>query len=144
MSKYALCAYILINLPLSFPSIIIGAMNPGHCDDVDNSGLLIADWILGHGISNLLLCFTMLVMTLYIICNRAESTKSSKRGVIGINLTMIIFNWTWFILGGVLLFRNNVDCILSGSTTVVYSLIVWCLSFPTLFANVGLITYNLD
>lgn len=119
---------IIVVLPLSIATIVIGAVAPGPCDHVDIMGLDVSQYLLGLGIASLVSCAVMIVS--YILLMFESDIVAGVGGIILIIISVVnvLFGIAWFIVGGVVLFRGNIDCIRNSSMHVVYALVLWCLS----------------
>ncbi|XWV24477.1 putative ORFan [Tupanvirus deep ocean] len=117
--------FLMILLAFSIATIIMGSLSPGTCDHIDKMGINVSDYILGAGISsfiiNLVMIFTFVMLFIGII--------NEIPIVVVILLTLYsIFSFTWFIIGGVILFRSNLECIKEESPAVVFALVLWCIN----------------
>ncbi|XWV25708.1 putative orfan [Tupanvirus soda lake] len=117
--------FCIILLAFSIVTIIMGALSPGSCDHFDKIGINVSDYILGAGISsfvvNLIMTFTFTMILLGII--------NSIPIIVIVLLTLYsIFSFVWFIIGGVVLFRSNIECIKEESPAVIFALILWCIN----------------
>jgi len=111
------------------------------CDNGDPLGLNIHQYIYGRGIANIVmpglifLCITRFLSDTLTVqyLNRANNLL----------LTYGLFWLAWTIIGGIILFRSNIDCINSKDTLVIYTLVVWCASFLPFLLNTNIyIKYN--
>jgi hypothetical protein len=117
---------LFIILPIGIISIIMGAISPGSCDYTSSMNLNITQYLLGLGIANVITC-----VALIIFCVRRLYKPSSKMAINGLIIVAIvntIFGIAWFIIGGIILFENNKDCILNGSVHIIYALVLWCIT----------------
>lgn len=113
----------LIILPLSITSIVLGTRDKG-CDYVDVMGLNVGEWLVGGGWAGIILLILLL-----------PSLYSPVVGVI-IFVCYALFSVAWFIVGAIVLFRSNLDCIKGGSTMMIYALVIWCIqAFHCIFAR---------
>ena len=124
--KIMICVYacfLFLCLPLAITEIVLGQMDTT-CDITDRMGLNARDYLLGMGISNLILCFIIIFPIIGILVN------SPLFAIIGTILIFIVmlFNSAWFIVGAIILFRSNINCINEGAAIVIFALIMWCLS----------------
>lgn len=123
---FILCCILFIAAPLSITSIVLSTQT-NTCDYTDAMGLDTGDYLLGLGISGLLYLITLGLYLLLI-----DKPKATVIFII-IGILFSIFNFSWFIVGAVILYRSNIQCINQGSTIVVYGLVMWCLSATQLF-----------
>lgn len=128
------CTVIVI-LPLSIATVVIGALAPGPCDHVDVMGLDVAQYLLGLGIASLVTCVIMIIS--YILLMFESNIVAGVGGIVLIIISILnaLFGIAWFIIGGIVLFRGNIDCIRNSSMHVVYALVLWCLSAFYFFKN---------
>ncbi|XWV25709.1 hypothetical protein QJ857_gp0036 [Tupanvirus soda lake] len=116
----------LIILPLGITSIVLGAIAPGECDYQDKMGLDTAQYLLGLGISSVVTCVLLIIFYLFLLCEACVPIAAI--GIVVVSILNALFGLAWFIVGAVILFRGNVDCIRYGSTHVIYALVLWCIS----------------
>lgn len=118
-----MCIFIY---PLAITDIVLGVLHPGTCDNVDIMGLSVAQYLLALGIFSLVYGTGAIIMTALILAGIAIEMVS----LLMVVLTIIcsLFNFSWFIVGAIVLFRSNISCINDGSTTVIYALVLWCLT----------------
>jgi hypothetical protein len=102
-------------VPLSITSIVLSQTKDSSCDVKDEMGLNVANWLLGQGIT-ILVFWAALIVAFF---------------APAISLALIIvdtlFSTSWFVVGGIILFRSNIDCINEGGTMIIYALVMWCL-----------------
>lgn len=118
---YSVLAFIIF-FPISVTNIIL-SQKENSCDYEDDMGLNISDYLLGLGISGLVSCFLVIVGTI-------TSYIDEKFMIVSFVLLVIplLFNNAWIIVGGIIMFRSNVDCIGEGGTITIYALVMWALS----------------
>ena len=124
----AVC-FVVVSLPLGITSIVLATKDTQYCDYVDQMGLDVKQYLLGAGIVSV-------TITSIIVCFLFTFMCSEKLPMIGIVVTAIvntIFGLIWFIIGGVILFRSNLDCMTEGSVPVIYALVLWCISAASCF-----------
>jgi len=124
----AVC-FIVVSLPLGITSIVLATKDTQYCDYVDQMGLDVKQYLLGAGIVSV-------TITSIIVCFLFTFVCSEKLPMIGIAVAAIvntIFGLIWFIIGGVILFRSNLDCMTEGSVPVIYALVLWCISAASCF-----------
>lgn len=114
---------LFVSLPLGITSIVL-SQEETDCDYEDSMGLDISDYLLGLGIFMSVVTFNSLLSSIIAIFNE-------HHGAILMFIFIIfnfMFSFSWFIVGGIILFRSNVDCINEGGTVTVFALVMWCLS----------------
>lgn len=114
----------LIMLPLAITSIVLGSTSPGTCDYEDKMGLDVAKYLLGLGISSVITCVVLISCYVMLLCD----APVAQIGIVIISILNALFGLAWFIVGAVILFRGNIDCIRNGSSHVIYALVLWCIS----------------
>lgn len=133
-----ICIFVL---PLSIAGIVLDVVRPGSCDYKDAMGLDVSQYLLGLGVANCALC---LILIPHIIWMFATESKIS---VISLSVSIIInahFGLAWFIVGTVILYRGNIDCIRQASVHVIFVLVLWCLSAIQLLATCTRIKIKYD
>jgi len=121
-----LVCVLVISLPLAITSTIMGALHPGSCDNTDIMGLNISQYLLGLGISSLIFIVALVLCLALGFLNVAPACMA----IAGLVVTILtaVFGFIWFIVGAIILFRGNIACISAGSTSVIYALVMWCIS----------------
>lgn len=120
--------YCLITLP----SIIVGAVAPCECDNTDPMGLNVAQYLLGFGIFSLIFNFSMAIIYLILFFKENILLIFILPFIIIANTIIFI---AWFVIGAMILFRSNIECINSGSCHVIFALVVWFLSTFGIFCR---------
>ena len=116
----------LFGISLGITSIVLGITKPGDCNHRDKSGLDISYYLIIVGI---LIIVTAIVSGILCTTMFYEFEMEPWTTIlVWLNLLCVGFGITWFIIGGVILFRSNIDCIQEGSVEVIYALVLWCLS----------------
>ena len=129
----SLAIVLIFALPLAITSTVLGAQKPGSCDLEDSMGLDVGDYLLGSGISGIVVC--VLLSFMYLLAIFDVSPFVAGAGVLAITVASALFGLAWFIVGAVILYRGNIECIREGSTHVIYALVMWCLSALSLVKN---------
>ncbi len=133
-----ICMIICIGLvlyPLAIASTVLGALRPGQCDNIDIMGLDVGRYLLGSGISGLIVTTIFLILYVVMLRGGENSIIFSQLGVIVVTLVSALFGLAWFIVGAIVLFRSNIECIHLGSSHVIYALVMWCISAFNLFST---------
>ncbi len=124
---------LLVIVPLAVASIVL-SQQPSQCDHVDvGVNLSVGQWLLGYGIFSLVSTFSVCFLLWFFLHTQAIVWFYM---LISISFLASLFGIAWFIVGGVVLFRSNLDCIRSGAPTVVFALAMWCLMALTVVVNV--------
>jgi len=119
-----------LQLPWAIASIVMGAVHPGKCDVSDSMGINVADWLLGSGVAALVFSIVSgLLAILFFIEIETESilVYVTLTFQIIFGLAAFLFDVAWIIVGGVILFRSNRNCIDEASAIVVFALVNWIL-----------------
>jgi hypothetical protein len=116
--------YLVLALPLGIANVVISQHDYNNdCDHTDKMGLDIKDYLLGMGIAQL--AITVLVIIFALI-----SLYSEKLSAILVFISFVLhalFGLAWFIIGAVVIFRANIDCLHEHSVYAIYALVIWCL-----------------
>lgn len=116
----------LIFVPLAIACIVIGSIMKKQtgCDHIDEIGLNVSDYLLIGG------CMSLIVNLLYVL----ESCLLTNGLIVSFSpftkclyLAYVFFYLIWFILGGIILFRGNLECINEKSSYVIFAVVVWCI-----------------
>jgi len=129
-SMCMLICIVICFLPIFIVSIVISQHYKEECDTVDLMGIDTKDYLLGFGIMGVTYIFFVAVLTTCII----YKCKSNCGVIVSIScMILLICNvllfWTWFVVGAVVIFRSNVNCIRDASLPVIYAVVMWALSF---------------
>ena len=111
---------------MGIASIVIGAKKPGSCDYEDEMGLDVGQYLIGSGIASIIISFILFSIQLSMLMGNIS--KSLFASSTFFSILSAIFGTAWFIVGAIILFRGNIDCIREGSAHVIYALVIWCLS----------------
>lgn len=123
VSIVCLCIFVY---PLAITDIVLGVLHPGTCDNMDIMGLSVAQYLIALGIFCLVYGTGAIIMTALILAGIAINIVALV--LIVWTIICLLFNFSWFIVGAIVLFRSNISCINDGSTTVIYALVLWCLT----------------
>lgn len=119
-----ICMSIFL-LAMGITCVVIGQAGRGQaCQKQDRSGLTLSEFLLGEGIANLVTCGLMIIATIAGTCVGANCASCST---IGIVVLYMIFKVAWFIVGCIVFFRSNLDCVGedTGILTVVVLILQW-------------------
>lgn len=127
---------------MGIASIVLGAIKPGDCDYNDKMGLDVGEYLIGLGVASIVMSLTLAFLLSLMICGYDTATV----GIIIIVVAVInaLFGLAWFIVGAVILFRGNIDCIRDGSSHVIFALVLWCLSAFSLVKQCCIVTKQAD
>ena len=113
-----------IILCIGISSIIISQNYQTSCDHVDIGVKLSAhQFLLGFGIANLV-CIVG-IPSIILALSIGDCFNGMMIFTFLSLLCYSLFSLIWFIIGGVILFRSNKDCINVGSVPVCYALAIW-------------------
>lgn len=113
--------FVLAAIYLSLGIASIAISQYSDCSDTDEkTGLSLSEWLLAYGI-NLLALAVAFAVTAF------EQARSAGVAM-GVLICGLLFNMAWFIVGGVVLFRANVDCIRTAASLPIFALVMWSLS----------------
>ena len=124
---------LFIGLSLSITSTVLGAMRPGNCDTTDDMGLNVGDYLLGSGIFGIVYCVLLALFYSMVILDIA--VVGATVGITFISILGALYGLAWFIVGAIILYRGNIECIKEGSIHVIYALVMWCISAFNLVMN---------
>lgn len=99
--------YLIIYIPLQISSIIISQYN-WFCNNADLMGLKVSNYLLGLGLSGLI--SNLLILLVLGVCY----SKIAEIMILIIVILNILFDISWFIVGAIILFRSNIECINTG------------------------------
>lgn len=126
-----ICVLVLA-LPLGITNIVLSQTEDGECDHRDTIGLNIKEYLLIGGIVSVSVATLMAFFGILSICLGSELTAIP---IMVLTVLNILFGIAFFIIGAVILFRSNIECIHEGSVPVIYALVLWCLSASSCFMN---------
>jgi hypothetical protein len=126
------CAVMVqfVLLPFDIASLILSQERKGDdiCDNTDGgTNLNVSDYLLIKGIFGIIfsLCAGYLV---YVLFTEGEIKLNWREGGVGLYCgAFFVFYFIWWIVGAVVLFRSNIECIKEGTDHVIYCLVMWCL-----------------
>jgi hypothetical protein len=105
----SLICILVITLPLSITSTVMGAIHPGKCDLKDSMGINVAEWILGSGISGIIISVVGAILIASVVF---MPPKDPFVVIILVTLwyiyaiAVLLFGLAWFIVGGVVFQRK--------------------------------------
>ena len=116
-------------LPLAITSIVLSQTEKGECDIEDTMGLNIKEYLLIGGSISVVVSVLTAVALLTSLC----LDEFSAIPVAILTVLNVLFGTAWFIVGAVILYRSNIECIKEGSVPVIYALVLWCMSASSCF-----------
>ena len=129
----AIICLSIFGIGLGITSVVIGSLSPGDCDFEDTMGLDVGQYLIGLGVFSIVVTMVSIILLILLICE-VEPVPVGIALVV-VNVISILFGTAWFIVGGIILFRGNIDCIKDGSMHVIYALVLWCLSALNIIFN---------
>lgn len=122
----SIICFAVCELPLAGLSIAWGIQDPGGCDHTDPMGLNVAQYLLGSGIVSLVYVVLECITFSLLLCELGEGFVLSMQTILTVIFSL--FGTAWFIVGGIILFRSNLDCIRDyhDPSDVIYALVLWC------------------
>lgn len=136
---HSLCL-LFIMYPIAIISLVISNLK-NQCEVTDMMGLSPHQYLLGLGISILIIETLIFSARFIIYCHQngpiCETTFLFYCcfNYIILEILNFIFGLVWFVIGGIILFRSNIECIESGGIMIGFAVAVWLspfISFATL------------
>lgn len=118
-----LSTFICVLLALSITSIVM-SQRDNDCNEKDTMGLSVSDYLIGQGASG----FAIAIVLIMIFIGMVTESERCLVGGLAAFVGLAFFGLAWFIVGAVILFRSNIDCINEGSNMVIYALVIWCIT----------------
>lgn len=123
--------FLIFALPLGITSIILSQTEQNQCNYKDAMGLDIKQYLLGGGIASVVVACLFAGFGLTSFCLKEYAVIP----LIIIAIINALFGLAWFVVGGIILFRSNIECIQQGSVIVIYALVLWGFSALSLFSS---------
>lgn len=117
--------YYIIVFPITITSLVLGLLDAEYCDNEDLSKLNVSDYLSGFGFIHISLILCYLIMSSFM----TSSNRYNMVRRIALSITLIIGFLTilsaiaWFMLGSVIVFRSNIECIEDKSLPVIFALV---------------------
>jgi len=137
---------IIIFWGLAIAALVVGSEDY-NCNNVDDgTNMTITDYLIFYGIVNFIYYGAILLLILMqciMVCSSTNNVKSHGKlntsdddsGVILcvmggylFLIIMLILNFVVFVMGAVIIFRSNIDCIKQGAGHVIFALVIWGIS----------------
>ena len=119
--RHAWVLLTIVVLGLGIACLIV-SQQAGGCDNKDSATKLkISDWLLGEGVLLVVLGGLMFIAVFW---TRSGQGDYLVRFIV---LCCALFALAWFIVGAIILFNGNIDCIKNSSGIAIFALVVWCL-----------------
>ena len=115
--------HLLIILPLSVVSIILPLTLASQCDNTDPIGLNVGQYLVISGIVSLTI---YIPLTHHLFKMYKGLSKGISKSLTFAIIVYTLFGFCWIGIGGIVLFRSNLECI--GSSHVSFALVLWCAS----------------
>lgn len=126
-TAFTICGVVcllVVTIPLGITSIYLSQTQSDQCDYTDLMGLNIKQWLLGAGIASII---TSVLIGTFRACSLCFDEVIWIPSCIFIFLHSC-FATAWFIVGAIILFRSNIECIHEASIPVIYALVMWALA----------------
>lgn len=131
---FALCAAITVQfilLPFDIASLILSKeAQKGDGDDIcdnkdDGTGLDVAHYLFYKGLFGIVFSVCIGYGVYVFFTNDSDGWNFREGGTMTLCSGYLIFYVIWWIIGGVVLFRSNIECIKEGTDHVIYCLVTW-------------------
>lgn len=123
-----ICCPLAIGISLGIACIVLGVTSPGQCDMTDEMGLDVGDYLLGLGIFSLVVMVITAGFSGVIVLGGDRFATVASMLLCCLAFLSVLFGIAWFIVGAVILFRSNIECIRVGSSHIIFALVLWCMS----------------
>ena len=128
----SLACLLIFGLPFLIASIAVSVSDSDNsCQTTDSIGLELHEWLLGAGISGLIITIIMITVIggLFLSISRDSyvGAISSTLVIFLLSLGSSIFSFVYSIIGAVILYRSNIDCLTDATPLGVMTQIVLCL-----------------
>jgi len=117
----------IIMLGFAVADLVLGIQG-SECDTTDAINLNVSDYLIGLGIYQLVNWLIFVIIYCNVIFAEKDVSERDMISSVVLQCMTSIFGFVWFILGAIILFRSNLDCIHQGTTMVIYALVLWCIN----------------
>jgi hypothetical protein len=131
---------IFFVLPLSITSLIFtvlplfSVLPSDHCSYADNLGFYASICVLGISIIGFILCVTLIVYHILILCKIDKIIYPQwPMLIIIISILNVIFGFAWLAIGGKFLYESNNNCKSNGFVHIFYAITLWIASIYYLY-----------
>ena len=132
---FTLSMFILVFfVPFAIANLVLYYKQDDYCNEEDKMGLDVADYLLGWAVALFTLFLGSLLLTVF--------GYMAIIPFVSIYYAYVIFVWIWLIIGGIIMFRSNIECIKEKSPMVTYALALWCLQIFVILMSIVVIIYQ--
>lgn len=117
----------LCEFPLAFVCIFNGSFAHDPCDHTSTIGFNTAQYLFVLGFIIGLTAILHVLNLISWLCYPELKWYIFYEGCCSV--LFIAINMCWFIIGAIVIFKDNLDCIRARSFTVTFALVVWSISF---------------
>jgi hypothetical protein len=121
--------FLGIILPFAITSVVLGTLD-GECDNTDKMNLNVSKYLLGYGITAIIMNSISVFIYLMLRIHKNDFYKTISYWL---NLIDGGFLIAWTVVGGIILFRSNIDCIHAQYPYVCFAVFIWVMSI----VNIG-------
>jgi bacteriorhodopsin len=127
--QYITISYLFtLVLGLGITSLVLSVNYNIMCNNVDVSGVNITRYMYGYGISQII---SFVILSFISRCGKVNTKEEDKASVFSTSrmamILLILFNVCWFIVGGLVILRSNLECLTIENPVNLYVIISWCL-----------------
>lgn len=131
----ALWCILIFALPIPITSVVIGALHKNdECQYTDSIGLNLSQWLMGAGIGSIISLLSILTLIILTFLSDSATAFASLFTLIILNS---LFNIIYSIIGSVVLFRSNMECLTDGTDLGIMALIVLIFYWLSLIQTCG-------
>lgn len=123
---------IILLFPLAITSIVLGANSSKSCDITDPMGLNVGTYLIINGTVSIITTIICIALNIFLLFGCKNNFYVWTFYLV---ILLCIFGFCWFIVGAVILFRSNIECINKHSVHVIFALVMWCISAFNILQN---------
>jgi thiamine transporter ThiT len=136
----------LIALTIGIIDLVLSQVQTS-CDNTNGMNLNVQQYLLGQGIVEIILSVIYFFGHSILVFTKDEKPADKEKLIfVWLGLTFIpkIFSIIWFIIGGIIIFKSNTDCINQGATMVIFAIVLWAISYVQGIVTTFVTVSNLD
>lgn len=129
IAKTLVISYFLFcSLPFSISAIpayiVVNKQPQEYCDHNDVMNLNVAKYLLGYSIIHTIIPCCYLLMHFFMATMKPHNKfrRISMSIVLIISIFSMLAAIAWFLVGSIIIFRSNIDCILDKSALVIFAI----------------------
>lgn len=135
--------FVLLLIPLAIISIYIGSQHHDDiCQTTDKIDFALYEWLIGAGILTLiptiLIMIFITLMFFQLIDGKIYSGLSIAIFSLMLYIAFFILITIYSIIGGIILYRNNIKCLENGTSLGIMSQIMLCFYWLYILSAVGI------